>query len=342
TRASYANQARVHGGYHYPRSFMTAWRSLINLPRFYLDFRDSIEDRFTKVYAVARNLSQVNAFQFKKFCQQIGAPLKPAAPAIRRLFNEDMIEAVFYAKEYAFNALKLRSILKQRLERCRVMTLLKTRVTGISPLEGDLLKIELSDGASLTAGQTFNCTYSNINTLLHHSHLDLLPLKHELTELALIQVPEELKNLGITVMDGPFFSLMPFPPRNLHSLSHVRYTPHQSWLDTGEFKEAENELKSQPIRSNFPLMWKDAQRYLPVLAGAKYEESLFEIKTVLQTNEIDDGRPILFRTHPAMKNLTTIMGGKIDNIYDVLQALQRLELFSRKQTFSGDRGRQVL
>ena len=33
SRASYTNQARVHNGYHYPRSFTTAFRSRVNLPR---------------------------------------------------------------------------------------------------------------------------------------------------------------------------------------------------------------------------------------------------------------------------------------------------------------------
>ena len=32
----------------------------------------------------------------------------------------------------------------------------------------------------------------------------------ELAELALIEPPEELRPFGITVMDGPFFSCMPF------------------------------------------------------------------------------------------------------------------------------------
>lgn len=36
-RASYNNQARVHNGYHYPRSFTTAYRSRVNLPRFALE-----------------------------------------------------------------------------------------------------------------------------------------------------------------------------------------------------------------------------------------------------------------------------------------------------------------
>lgn len=38
TRASYNNQARVHNGYHYPRSFVTAYRSRINLPKFVRDW----------------------------------------------------------------------------------------------------------------------------------------------------------------------------------------------------------------------------------------------------------------------------------------------------------------
>jgi hypothetical protein len=38
-RASYVNQARVHNGYHYPRSILTALRLRISLPRFYKEFQ---------------------------------------------------------------------------------------------------------------------------------------------------------------------------------------------------------------------------------------------------------------------------------------------------------------
>ena len=40
-RASYVNQARVHNGYHYPRSILTGYRSQVNLPRFRRDFGDA-------------------------------------------------------------------------------------------------------------------------------------------------------------------------------------------------------------------------------------------------------------------------------------------------------------
>src|ERR1700704_4234363 len=63
-RASYANQARVHNGYHYPRSVLTALRSRVNFPRFVAEFRPAIDDSFEKVYAVGRRFSKVTADQF--------------------------------------------------------------------------------------------------------------------------------------------------------------------------------------------------------------------------------------------------------------------------------------
>ena len=48
TRASFANQARVHGGYHYPRSFTTAYRSRENFHRFCCDWRNCVESDFSK------------------------------------------------------------------------------------------------------------------------------------------------------------------------------------------------------------------------------------------------------------------------------------------------------
>ncbi len=51
-RASYGNQARVHNGYHYPRSFITALRCRVNFPRFIQDYPECIDTSFDKYYAV--------------------------------------------------------------------------------------------------------------------------------------------------------------------------------------------------------------------------------------------------------------------------------------------------
>jgi len=99
------------------------------------------------------------------------------------------------------------------------------------------LKVDLSKQGQESSQQTryvLNCTYSGINQINKASNLQIVPLKHELTEMALIEMPEELTRSSFTVMDGPFFSIMPFPARGLHSLSHVRYTPHCYWQDDAE------------------------------------------------------------------------------------------------------------
>ncbi|KAI3593288.1 D amino acid oxidase (DAO) family [Cupriavidus sp. U2] len=68
-------------------------------------------------------------------------------------------------------------------------------------------------------------------------------------------------------------------------------------------------------------MIRDTARYVPLVAKSRYVDSLFEVKTVLQKNEADDGRPILFEKHETLPGCYSILGGKIDNIYDVIERL---------------------
>jgi glycine/D-amino acid oxidase-like deaminating enzyme len=334
TRASFVNQARVHGGYHYPRSFMTAARSALHYPRFIKEFQDCIEDRFEAVYAVARQQSHVTAYQFLQFCRHIGAPVRQAPPAIRQLFRQEMIEDVFCVREHAFNAVKLRERMRGRLEEAGVHTFLGIEADRIARDTAGTLRLRLSGGVEISCRSVYNCAYSQINQLLANSGVPALPLKHEITELALIEPPEPIRHMAITVMDGPFFSTMPFPALGLHTLSHVRYTPHESWREPEIVRDSHRYLEERHPEPKYPFMVKDAQRYLPCLAGARYVRSLFEVKTVLVQNEVDDGRPILFRRHPELGNAVTIMGGKIDNIYEVLAMLNQLHGLAAQKTMA--------
>lgn len=325
-RASYVNQARVHNGYHYPRSFMTAYRSRINLPRFAADYADCIDDSFLKVYAIARRNSLVTARQFARFCREIGAPCEPAPPAVARLFAPERVEQVFLVREFAFDAVALRRRMQDALEAAGIPVWLGAEVTEVVAA-GDGQRVSLrmrGEACGLTTRRLFNCTYAGLNGLGAGFGRLRSTLKHEITELALLSMPDELAGLGVTVMDGPFFSTMPFPALGLHSLSHVRYTPHASWTSTGGDGDLNPYavLDAHPKRSRAGHMLRDAARFLPALAGAQVEDSLFEIKTVLAVNEIDDGRPILLERNTALPCAWSVLGGKIDNIYDIHQALE--------------------
>lgn len=319
TRASYVNQARIHNGYHYPRSLLTGMRSCINLPRFTEEFGEAVERGFDKLYAIASGHSKVSASQFVRFCHSIGAPVSPAPKRWSQLFDSDLIEAVFQVQEYAFHAGMLRQILQRRLVAARVTVLCQHEVQRITP-DPQGLRLQLAQGHAV-AGQVLLCAYSQINTLLQRSELPLIGLKHELAEVALVCPPDAIAGAGITVMDGAYFSTMPFPARVCHSLTHVRYTPHVSWTDGEACRGQHAAYLRQKPHSNFRYMLCDAQRYLPVLQGMRHIDSLFEVKTVLQQNETDDGRPILLRRDHGLPGLFVVMGGKLDNIYDIAAAL---------------------
>lgn len=99
-RASLVNQARVHNGYHYPRSILTGIRSRANFERFAQEFPECIDRGFTHLYAIARDGSHVTAQQFALFCDRIGAEYREVDEAAAAFFDGDRIEAAFEVKEW--------------------------------------------------------------------------------------------------------------------------------------------------------------------------------------------------------------------------------------------------
>jgi glycine/D-amino acid oxidase-like deaminating enzyme len=322
TRSSLTNQARVHRGYHYPRSFTTAYRSVINAPRFQADFAPALRTSFTNLYAVARRNSKITSRQMERFCREIGATLAPVPRELAALFNPALVETVYHAEERAFDAEALRRILTGQLAEAGVEVLAGREASLIRHGESGV-RIGVEGGGErreLAADLAFNCTYSRLQTWLGAAAgADPLGLKHEISEMILIEPPPALAGLGVTLMDGPFFSMMPYPARGLHSLSHVRYTPHNHWIEDGS--DPYRSLDDYSRESRADRMIRDAARYLPAIAEARPRQSLFEVKTVLTRNEGDDGRPILLRRHAPHGRLFSVLGGKIDNIYDIIEKL---------------------
>ncbi|RVT90516.1 FAD-dependent oxidoreductase [Sphingomonas crocodyli] len=323
-RSSYVNQARVHNGYHYPRSFTTAYRSRINLPRFVTDFGAAIVKDFVKLYAIARLNSKVTSRQFERFCHEIGAFLEPAEPAHAALFNPRLIASVYVTQEYGFNTAVVARQLEEGLTQAAVDVRLSAHVSEVTN-GPDGVRVRGYRGPDrepfeASGAFLFNCTYSGLQHGAGLGTGNAFGLKHEITEMALIEPPAALKGIAVTVMDGPFFSIMPFPDRGLHTLSHVRYTPHMSWREDGT-ELPYDVLDRYRRESRSDRMVRDAARYMPALAGRQAKDSLFEVKTVPIYTEGNDGRPILLSRDPNHGRIFSILGGKVDNIYDILERL---------------------
>lgn len=109
SRATYINQARVHMGYHYPRSFSTAVKSAHYFDRFFKDFGFCCLTEFDQVYATSSHFSWTNAKEFREFCQAADIRCDDISPD--KYFNKGLCDGAFITTEYTYDA----QILKQWL-----------------------------------------------------------------------------------------------------------------------------------------------------------------------------------------------------------------------------------
>ncbi len=320
-RASLANQARVHGGYHYPRSPVTARSSAAGYEAFRRIYAGAAADGFAQVYAIAAQGSLVSARQFAAVMRAVGAPLEGAGGRESALFAPSSVEALFRVRECAFDARALRRIVLERSAAAGVSLLFGEDVEALEEeASGGSVVARMVGGARMSARLAFNCTYGRIHAL--HPRPLARTVKYEVCDVALVSPPPAMAGVGITVMDGPFWSCMPYPAggKGVFSLTHVRHTPGVSWL-ASEYPDRDPYAfaAALPDRSEtaFEAMRHDAARFVPCMADARRIGGFREVKAVLSANESDDGRPILLDGR-IVSGVTTVMGGKLDNVFDAL------------------------
>lgn len=339
-RASKVNQARIHAGFHYPRSMLTAVKSMVLHERFAADFSSAIVDDFQMLYAISKKNSKISSNHFYRMFNEMGANISLANYKQTAIFNPETIDTVFACRELAFDYTKLREYLIQKLMNAKINICLNTKVIGLN-INKEGVDVQLKNGLEKRATYVFNVTYGHINQFSKNDFQDNLPVKYQLAEIALIKKPEVLNNTGVTVMDGPFMSTMPYPSKNIYSLTHVKYSPHFSWTNLTSNKEVYWSIENQAHKSRYKHMLLDSARYIPCLKEAKWLGSLYEVKTLLLKNELDDGRPICYQKNRGKPRIFSIIGGKIDNIYDLFEIIKKEGSFwssaSEEWLFNHDR-----
>lgn len=339
SRATYINQARVHMGYHYPRSLATAQKSAGYFKRFVEDYSFCIHSRFQQVYATSRHFSWTDAKEFVKFCRDAGIPCE--ALPVERYFKEGSCDGAFLTEEYTYDAHILRDFFLEELEGQKGVELLCGReITRIVKREDRYEIHALYQGKEerYEAPFVLNATYASVNQVLQLAEADApfetFPIKYELCEIILCKVNDRLRDIGLTVMDGPFFSIMPFGKTGYHSLTSVTFTPHKTSHETVprfscmEGGSCGRWLGNCDACENRP---KSAWEYMAALAGKyvreeyqfTYEKSLFSMKPILKASEIDDSRPTVIRYATRQPVFLSVLSGKINTVYDLDEFLDK-------------------
>ncbi len=335
SRATYINQARVHMGYHYPRSLATAQKSAGYFKRFVEDYSFCIHSRFQQVYATSRHFSWTDAKEFVKFCQDAGIPCEVLP--VERYFREGSCDGAFLTEEYTYDAHILRDFFLEELGKQKGVELLCQRdITRILKREDRYEVHALHQGKEerYEAPFVLNATYASVNQVLQlagagaEGSFEPFRIKYELCEIILCRVNDRLRDIGLTVMDGPFFSIMPFGKTGCHSLTSVTFTPHKTSHETvprfscmeggscGRWLGNCDACEKKP-KSAWEYMSALARKYVREEYRFTYEKSLFSMKPILKVSEIDDSRPTVIKYATRRPTFISVLSGKINTVYDL-------------------------
>lgn len=338
-KASLVNQARLHGGYHYPRSIATAALSDEHKTRFTEEHRQFVHFNFEKYYAIDRFGSFTDPLQFERFCEYLNIRCERVVG--HNLFNFNRMEALYRTEEYSFDPVLLREYYTQKVESTPGIVVFKNVQTQAAFADGDEWILEIiSNKPSNSPAQTpnfklqtptvINATYAASNAINQLFGADELALTHEISEIAFVASPQ-FADKGLTVMDGPFGSIMPYGLSGVLSLSSVAYTHHKISYDN--LPHFDCQIKEDPsCRPQAPGICTDCPRqpatnaykmlaqmrqYFSDAVQFSHLFSWFTIKSKLKANYIDDGRPTeisMLRTQP---RFYCLFAGKINSIYEV-------------------------
>lgn len=332
-RATYVNQARVHQGYHYPRSMSTAMKSAGYFERFHRDFAFCINKEFDKIYATSGQFSWTDGSQFKEFCKAACIPCEELHP--ERFFRKGMCDGAFRTREFTYDAMLLKAYYLEKLSAIPSFEIQYGISIAAIEKETDCYVIRTQDGGEYKAGFVLNASYAGSNQVLETAGYEKFAIKYELCEIILCEVNDKLRQFGFTVMDGPFFSIMPFGKTGLHSLTSVTFTPHTTSYDklpvfscqgrSGGYCSAQRlgNCTDCPARPDtaFPYMASLARKYLREEYEFAYRESLFSMKPILMSSEIDDSRPTVIRIYSENPTFVGVLSGKINTVYDLDEVL---------------------
>ena len=289
--ASGSIPARIHQGFHYPRSRMTRAACLEHQAAFMAAY-----GRFTKgvrvnIYAIAANHSLVDFDQYVDSLSGEVPFIQIHDPAEYGLQNVE--GAVLTGERHIVTddvAAYFRTELKDRIK--------------LNTAPGELDSKEFD--------WTIDCTFcANGNAGVDRYEPCLVVLLWGPTDTA------------ITIMDGPFGSLYPWKERwSLSSLSSAKWTPFSK--DCKTWEEANDVLQSlseQEIGRQADAMIEDMRVFYPSLMAGR---GIAEFKTSIRAMPLSGADTRLVDVQKAGDRVLRVRAGKIDAIIHAEKAVKEL------------------
>jgi hypothetical protein len=171
-----------------------------------------------------------------------------------------------------------------------------------------------------------NTTYSNINQINSYLGVGQKKLLFENVIIPVFKYPS--RALGLTIMDGPFCSVMPRGKvKNEFLLYHVKESVTQSQLSANNPGYGSNPVLDREAEA---IIYKQSALYMPFLNDAVRAGHNKTTRLVYENS--DDARITELQTYPDIKNYFSVLSGKVTTciqvaleIKHILQGKQKLK-----------------
>jgi len=283
TRASKCNHNRIHFGYHYPRSVETAKQSLDGLVSFLVNYRDSLVSHFPNYYMVA-NDSKVSNQEYIDFCDEVGISRRLEYPD-NQFINKDLISTSLMVDEMVFDYDILKKLVKKNIKNIDVR--FNTKFDG-----------KLDDCDYL-----INCTYSNVNEVNHL--LNISPIEIKLQDVVVPIFEMDNDPIGLTVMDGPYASIM---PKGKNKNQFLLYSVEHSLIK-------DNNL-------DIDMIYRESEKLYPFLCDVK-KKGYWRTTRALPVNDNDERLSEIFISKENPK-IITVLSGKISTCHKVGEDIAKM------------------
>lgn len=305
TEVSFVNQWRHHSGFHYPRSYDTIQEIRACKSEFEARFEEVIQRDIPSYFATSRWGVEIPAERYLAACSSNYLAFTIDRPPPQML-DPDQVTICMRTDEAVYDIPAMRKMLRDRVASANNLTLhLNTEAKAGRILPDGRKELTMSGpGGDWTQAYDYvvNATYANINLYAQWFGFPVEPLRFDLYEMLVLDVPAD--QLCVTVIDGPFCSLVGMGTPGRFMLSHI----HDSVLKSRVPKDGRPPDWGK-ITSNRENMLKSSRRYMPILDQAKVVESRYATRAVNAFARDFDARPTVVRDHGF--GCWSVLGGKI-------------------------------
>ena len=305
--ASLANHNRLHFGYHYPRSAKTARQCLDGLLAFMMHYPRAAVTDFPNYYAIANDGSFVSANEFAKFCDDVGIYYTEEYPEHEYLARE-YLQACFRVREPIFNYQLLKNSVLSALSTSGVTVLLESEVSGAKQTGSGEYMVTVSGttgSETIFAEKVINATYANLNEVNRLFGVRPRELRFEYCMIPIFK--RKHSDMGLTVMDGAYCTIMPHAGNPGHSLLwHVDASVYSHSANVKNLRLPKDKAETDAVCDS---IYKMSSRWMPFLADVEPVD-FFATPKAVEENKFD-ARTSEVVEYPEAPNLLSVLGGKI-------------------------------